>query len=388
MSDSHFIASKWGASQSCEALRAVGPATGAEIAMARMEVAEQATRFTGGAHSGRSQPNSNSSGDTQVNHFLSRCLLGIALAFSVSTGHAQTFPSKAIWLVVPFPPGGATDGIARIVGKELSIILGQPVVIDNKAGAGGALGLIAVAKAPPDGYTIGLGAAGAIAVNPNLPDAPPLKPQQDLAPIAKLAEIPLVFVTGSTSGYGNLKAFLNKSRATDGGLSYGTTGRYTAQHLSGELLAAMTNTQMVPVFYRGSGPAVIDLLGGVIPAAMVDLTPAYPHIKAGKLVALGVTSATRTKVAPEIPTIAEEGVPGYAASGWLGLFVPAKTPPDVKMRLSQAIKKIMAKPDVQAQILALSAEPNYMDAAGFTQFIAVESKKWATVISKIPVPQK
>jgi tripartite-type tricarboxylate transporter receptor subunit TctC len=320
---------------------------------------------------------------------LAACLGAMFMAASGGPVGAQArYPDRPVKIVVGFAPGASADSIARIVGKELSVILGQPVVIDNKAGAGGALGLIAVAKAPPDGYTIGLGATGAIAVNPHLPDASPLKPQQDLAPIAKLADIPLVFVTGSTSGYGNLKAFLNKSRTTDGGLSYGTSGQYTAQHLSGELLAAMTNIQMVPVSYRGSGPAVIDLLGGVIPAAMVDLTSAYPHIKAGKLVALGVTSATRSKVAPEIPTIAEEGVPGYAASGWMGLFAPAKTPPDVKMRLTQAIKKIMAKPDVQAQILALSAEPNYMDAAGFTQFVADESKKWATVISKIPAPQK
>lgn len=317
-----------------------------------------------------------------------RSLMTLALAVSASAAQAQAFPSKPVTLVVPFAPGASADGIARIVARELTTVLGQPVVVDNKPGAGGALGLIAVAKSTADGHTIGLGATGAIAVNPHLPDAPPLKPQQDLAPIGKLADIPLVFVTSSTSGFGNLKAFLNKSRATTGGLSYGTAGQYTAQHLSGELLAAMTKIDMVAVAYRGSGPAVTDLLGGSIPAAMVDLTSAYPHVKAGKLVALGVTTSSRSKVAPEIPTIAEEGVAGYAAPAWMGLFAPAQTPVAVRTRLTQALKTVMAKPEVQAQIVALSAEPNFLEAAPFGQFIAVESKKWAAVIARIPAAKK
>jgi tripartite-type tricarboxylate transporter receptor subunit TctC len=319
---------------------------------------------------------------------MARGLVGLALACSAAAAYAQTFPSKPVTLVVPFAPGASADGIARIVGRELSAVLGQPVIVDNKPGAGGALGLIAVARSNPDGHTIGLGATGAIAVNPHLPDAPPLKPERELAPIGKLADIPLVFVTSSTSGFGNLKAFLNQSRATPGGLSYGTAGQYTAQHLSGELLGAMSQIKLVAVPYRGSGPAVTDLLGGMIPAAMVDLTSAYPHVKAGKLVALGVTTAARSKVAPEIPTIAEEGVPGYAAPAWMGLFAPAQTPAAVKTRLSQALKTVMAKPEVQAQIVALAAEPSFLDAAPFGQFIAGESKKWAGVIARIPAEKK
>ena len=313
---------------------------------------------------------------------------GAAFALLAGAMQAQAYPTKPITLIVPFAPGASADGIARIVGKELSAALGQPVVVDNKPGAGGALGLIAVAKAAPDGYTIGLGATGAIAVNPHLPDAPPLQPQKDLAPIAKLADIPLVFVTGANSGLGNLQAFLKKSRATPGGLSFGTAGQYTSQHLAGELLAAMTTIQMQAVPYRGSGPAVTDLLGGMLPAAVVDLTSAYSHIKAGKLVALGVTSPTRSKVAPEIPTIAEEGVPGYSAPAWMGLFAPAQMPAALKTRLAQSIKTLMAKPEIQEQILRLVAEPNYLDSAAFGDFIAKESKKWATVVAKIPAPTK
>lgn len=315
-------------------------------------------------------------------------LAGAALALLAFAAQAQTFPSRPLTLVVPFAPGASADGIARIVGKELSAALGQPVVIDNKPGAGGALGLMAVAKSPADGHTIGLGATGAIAVNPHLPDAPPLKPATDLLPLAKLADIPLVFVTSTSSGHGNLQAFVKAARRTTGGLSYAHAGQYTAQHLSGELLASMAQVPLVAVPYRGSGPAVTDLLAGMVPAAMVDLTSAYPHIKAGKLVALGVTSATRSKVAPELPTLAEEGVTGYAAPAWMGLFLPARTPPDVAAKLSTALQTLMANPAVQAQISALAAEPAYASGPDFGKFIAAESQKWAAVIARIPPPAK
>jgi tripartite-type tricarboxylate transporter receptor subunit TctC len=319
---------------------------------------------------------------------VARGLAAAGLALLAAGAQAQAYPGKPITLVVPFAAGASADGIARIVGRELSQALGQPVIVDNKPGAGGALGLMAVAKSAPDGYTIGLGATGAIAINPHLPDAPPLKPQQDLAPLAKLADIPLVLVTSSASGYGNLQAFINAARKKQGGLSYGTAGQYTAQHLSGELLASMAGAPLVAVPYRGSGPAVTDVLGGSVPAAVVDLTSAYPHVKAGKLVALGVTSATRSKVAPEIPTIAEEGVKGYSAPAWMGLFLPAKTPKDIRAKLASALEKIMAKPEVQAQVTGLAAEPAYLGGDAFGAFIAGESRKWADVVSRIPAPAK
>ncbi len=317
-----------------------------------------------------------------------RRLVPVALALLASTAGAQDYPNKPITLIVPFAPGASADGIARIIGKELSAALGQPVVVDNKPGSGGALGLMAAAKASPDGYTISMGATGAIAVNPHLPDAPPLHPQKDLTPIAKVADIPLVLVAGAQAGFGNLQAFLKAARAGKQGLTYGTSGQYTSQHLAGELLAAMTHIELQAVPYRGSGPAVNDLLGGMLPAAMVDLTSAYPHVKAGKLVALGLTTAERSKVAPDIPTIAEEGVAGYAAPAWMGVFGPAQMPPAVRTRLNDAIKAAMAKPDVQEQVLRLAAEPNFQDGPTFGKFIAGESKKWAEVISKIPAPKK
>lgn len=311
-----------------------------------------------------------------------------ALALLAGSAGAQAYPSKPITLIVPFAPGASADGIARIVGRELSQVLGQPVIVDNKAGAGGALGLMAVARSTADGYTIGLGATGAIAVNPHLPDAPPLNPQRDLVPLAKLADIPLVFVTSASSGYGNLQALLAAARKKPGSITYATPGQYTSQHLAGELLASTTGTSLLAVPYRGSGPAITDLLGGSVPSALVDLTAAYPHIKAGKLVALGVTSAARSKVAPELPTIAEEGVKGYSAPAWMGLFLPVKTPADVRTKLSAALQKVMANPAVQSQIAGLAAEPAYMDSQAFGEFIAGESKKWAAVIERIPASAK
>jgi len=317
-----------------------------------------------------------------------RALASAALALCAFAATAQPFPSRPVTLVVPFAPGASADGIARIVGRELSTAMGQPVVVDNKPGGGGATGLIGVAKSAPDGYTIGMGATGAIVVNPNLPDAAPLKPQEQLAPVAKVADIPLVLVAGAKTGLRDLRGFIEKARATPEGTSYGTTGQYTAQHLAGELLASMAKLKLVAVPYRGSGPAVTDLLGGQLPVAVVDLTSAYPHIKSGALVALGVTSATRSAVAPEIPTLAEGGVPGYSATAWMGLFAPAKAPPEAIEKLAGAIQAVVAKPEVQSQIVGLAAEPRYLGPAGFKSFIHAESDKWAGVIASIPAPQK
>ena len=321
-------------------------------------------------------------------HPLARALSIAVSALYVAVAQAQGFPAKPITLVVPFAPGASADGIARLIARDVASTLGQPVVVDNRPGGGGATGLLAVARAPADGYTIGLGATGAIAVNPHLPDSSPLKPQTELKPVAKLADIPLVFVAAKGAGFQTLREFIDKSAGMKDGVSYGNSGQYTSQHLAGELLANLTKTKMVSVPYRGSGPAITDLLGGQLPVAVVDLTSAYPHVKAGSLVALGVTSPARTNVAPEIPTLAEAGAKGYSAVAWMGLFAPANTPDPVMKTLSEAVKSAIAKPEVKQQILTLSAEPSYLDSAAFDKFINGESKKWADLIRTIPKPAK
>lgn len=315
-----------------------------------------------------------------------KLLLPCALALVATGASAADFPSKPITLIVPFAPGASADAIARAVGKEMSNLLGQTVIVDNRPGAGGSVGLLAVAKAQPDGHTIGLGATGAIAVGPHLPGAPPLKPQTDLTPLGKLADIPLVLVASASGKYSSLDQFLKGARENPGAVTYGHSGQYTSQHLAGEYLASEAGVQFSPIPYKGSSPAVTDLLGGNIVAAMVDLTSAHPHVQSGKLVALGVTSPQRSQVAPDIPTIAEGGIKDYSALGWMGLFLPAGTPPDVLTKLSDAMEKTMGTEAVRAQIMNVSAEPAYLDAQGFAKFIETESSKWAGVIKNIPSP--
>lgn len=319
---------------------------------------------------------------TLIRHVLSLVLLASAPALSL----AQAFPQKGLTLIAPFAPGASADGIARILARELTQSLGQPVVVENRPGAGGATGLIAVAKAAPDGYTLGMGATGALTIGPHLPNAPPLNPQTQLQPLAKVADIPLVLVSGPASGLGSLQTLLSRARTADVPLA--NSGQYTAHHLSGELLAALTRTRLVAVPYRGSAPAVTDVLGGQVQAAIVDLTAAMPHIKAGTVKALAVTSARRTRLANDIPTMAEAGVPDYDAPAWMGLFLPRGVPPAVIDRLSREVQAILAKPEVQNQILALAAEPSALPPEGFAAFIDQESARWAKVIASLPKPTK
>lgn len=314
---------------------------------------------------------------------LVRLLLSAAALCVASTGAvAQAYPARPITIVAPFPAGGSADAIARLVARELGQSLHQPVIVDNRPGAGGATGLLIVAKAAPDGYTVGIGATGAIAIGPHLPDAPPLDPEKQLQPLAKIADIPLLVVTGAKSGYTSLQGLLEKARSTE--VPIGNAGQYTAHHLAGELLASSAKAQLRAVPYRGSAPAVVDLLGGQVPAAIVDLTSVQGQMKAGTVHALAVTSATRSRLAPQVPTVAEAGVPGYAAPAWMGLFAPKGLPTAVSGRLAKELQAILEQPDVQKQILNLAAEPAYLGPAQFTSFIEGESQRWAHVIATLP----
>jgi tripartite-type tricarboxylate transporter receptor subunit TctC len=318
-----------------------------------------------------------------------RCsALALCLAIGSGTVWAQAYPAKAITLIVPFAPGASADGIARIVARNLATALGKPVVVENKPGAGGATGLMALAHAAPDGYTIAMGATGAIAVNPHLPDAAPLDPQKQLTPLAKVADIPLVMIAGSKTGIKSLQDLVTQAKASPQGLSYGTAGQFTSQHLAGELFASMAKVPLVAVPYRGSSPALTDVIGGQVPMAVIDLTSAYPQVKTGRVNALAVTGETRSKIAPEIPSVAESGFPGYAATGWMGMFAPAGTSPAIIGRLSNEIQVIMAEPQVQADMMALAAEPSYLGPNDFARFISAESRKWAGILASMPRPAK
>lgn len=308
-------------------------------------------------------------------------LAGLCLAICQAAA-AQTYPTKPITLIVPFPPGASADGIARILARRISASLGKPVVVDNRPGAGGTTGLMSVARAAADGYTLGVGATGAIAVNRHLPDAAPLDPEKQLQPIAKVADIPLVFIASQASGLHTLQE-VGRLAQRDGGISYGTAGQFTSQHLAGELFASTAKVRMTAVPYRGSTPALTDVIAGQVPLAVVDLTSAFPHIKSGRVVPLAVTGASRAKAAPDIPTVAERGYPGYVASAWLGLFAPAGMPDEIVKKLSGEVRAALADPTVVQEMTLLAAEPAYQDATEFKRYASGESRKWAAVVAGI-----
>jgi tripartite-type tricarboxylate transporter receptor subunit TctC len=310
----------------------------------------------------------------------------LLLAMLALSGSALAQPAqKPIQIIVPFAPGASADGISRLLATELGTRLNRQVIVENKPGAGGSLGLQLLAKAPPDGDTLAVGATGALVVSPHLPNPGSFDPLRELSPIAKLIEIPIVLVANPDTGPKTIKEMIERSKAAPGGLSYGSTGVHSGQHLAVELLKQKTGANLTHVPYRGSAPAVTDALGGQIPLASVDLTSAHPHIKGGKLIALGVTSAKRATIAPDIPTIAEGGVPGFArAPGFIGLFAPAGTPAPVVKQLSREVAAILATPEARAKILLLSVEPAYVDDVGFGRFLAAESAEWKDALKSLP----
>jgi tripartite-type tricarboxylate transporter receptor subunit TctC len=300
----------------------------------------------------------------------------LALAFCASAG-AQTYPAKPIRFIVSFPPGGSSDLIARAIAPHMSKGLAQPVVVENRPGAGGMIGVDQVAKAPPDGYTIGLAAAGALSSNVSLYPKMPFDPQKDLAPISTLAMIPF-FLIAHPSLPPTLKEVLNLSKRKD--LSYGHGGNGSTMHLAGELLNMMAHVKIQSVPYKGSGPVSADVLGGQVPLGVVDVPSAISSVKAGKVRALAVTSKRRIEAAPDVPTFDEAGVPGYEAIGWFGVVAPKDTPAPVIERLNSEIRSALSDPDIRSRAIAAGTEPLTNTPEEFATMIREETRKWAEVI--------
>jgi tripartite-type tricarboxylate transporter receptor subunit TctC len=320
-----------------------------------------------------------------------RALIAVALLLAAPISTAAVLPAQAqpaqkpIQLIVPFAPGASADGTARLVGNDLAARLGRSVVIENKVGAGGSLGLTVLAKAPPDGDTLGIGATGALVVNPNLPGNGGFDPLRELVPIAKLVELPIVIVANPATGPKTIAELIARAKASPTGVSYGSTGVNTGQHFAMEFLKRATGAHLVHVPYRGSAPAVTDLLGGQLPVASVDLTSALPYIQSGRLVALGIPHGKRSALAPDIPTVAEAGVPGFAQPpGFLGLFAPAGTPDAVIKPLSREVGAILASADIQAKIRLLAAEAAYEDDVAFGKFLIAEAARWKEALASMP----
>jgi tripartite-type tricarboxylate transporter receptor subunit TctC len=295
------------------------------------------------------------------------------------------WPSKPVRIVVPFAPGGTTDILARALAPELGKAFGQTFLVDNKPGAGGNLGADAVAKSAPDGYTLLMGTVGTHAINAALYPKMPYDPVKDFAPIVLVAGVPNVLVMNPAKAeaykINTVADLIRYAKANPGKLNMASSGNGTSIHLSGELFKSMTGSFMLHFPYRGSGPALLDLIGGTMDLMFDNLPSALPQIKAGKLKALAVTSAQRSAALPDVPTIAEAGpVPGFDASSWFGLFAPAGTPAEIVNRVQQETAKALQNPAVKERLLSQGAIPGGQPPAEFVKFIAAETKKWAQVV--------
>jgi tripartite-type tricarboxylate transporter receptor subunit TctC len=316
-----------------------------------------------------------------------RVVASLSAAAFAPWARAQAWPSKPVRLVVPFAAGGTTDIIARALAPELQRAFAQPFVVDNRPGAGGNTGSAEVAKSPPDGYTLLMGTVGTHAINPSLYPKMPYDHVKDFAPITLCAGVPNVLVLNPAFAkkvqIESVPDFIRAAKANPGRFNVASSGNGTSIHLSAELFKSMTGTFMLHLPYRGSGPALIDLIGGNCDLMFDNLPSALPHIKAGKLKALAVTSAVRSSAVPDLPTLAEAGGPalkGFEASSWFGLLAPAGTPADVVHRVQQEVAKSLASSGVKERLLAQGAIPGGITPAEFARHIDAETRKWARVV--------
>nr|WP_035203409.1 tripartite tricarboxylate transporter substrate binding protein [Acidovorax sp. CF316] len=297
------------------------------------------------------------------------------------------WPNKPVRIVVPFAPGGTTDILARALTPDLSRVFGQQFVVDNRAGAGGNVGAEIVAKAPADGYTLLMGTVGTHGINRALYAKLPYDPIKDFAPITLVAAVPNVMVMNmdkaKSLGIANVQDFIRAAKANPGKFNMASSGNGTSIHLAGELFKSMTGTFMLHLPYRGSGPALLDLVGGNADVMFDNLPSSMAQIKAGKLTALAVTSSQRSGALPEVPTVEQAGGPtlkGYEASSWFGLLAPAGTPPDIVNRIQQEVAKSLASPAMKERLMAQGAIPGGNTPAEFARHIDAEHKKWAQVV--------
>jgi tripartite-type tricarboxylate transporter receptor subunit TctC len=292
------------------------------------------------------------------------------------------YPSKPVTIVVPFAAGGTTDILARIIGQALTSELGQPVVVDNRAGAGGNIGGALAAKAQADGYTLFMGTVGTHAINASLYKKMPFDPVKDFAPLTRVANVPNLLVANPAQPYKSVKELIAYAKANPGKVNFGSSGNGSSIHLSGELFKSLAKVDMVHVPYKGSAPAVTDLLGNQIGIMFDNMPSAIQHVRSGKLVPIAVTTAKRSPELPNVPTIAEAGVPGYEATSWFGMFAPTGTPAPVLAKLNTALVKVLNQAEVKKKINEQGAETYSETPEQFAAFIKTESVKWGKVVQE------
>lgn len=308
-----------------------------------------------------------------------RILLAGILALASTLAAAQSWPSKPIRYIVPFPPGGSSDLISRAIAPKLQEKLGQPIVIENMPGAGAMLGVDRVAKSAPDGHTIGLAAAGALSSNIHLFPKMPFDPEKDLTHITPLALVPF-FLIAHPSQASSVRDLLAEAKAKPGALSYGAGGNGSTMHLAGELLNMLGNVRIQVIPFKGSGPVSAAVLGNQVPYGVVDVPSAIANVRAGKLRALAITSKQRISAAPEVPTFEEAGLPGYEAVGWFGVVGPAGLPNDIVIRLNREIAAALKSPELRKIAVESGTEPYTTSPQEFLAMIRAETKKWGEVV--------
>ena len=311
---------------------------------------------------------------------LSSRLLAIALAFSAGAAQAQGYPNKAVRVIVPFPAGGPTDIVGRTIGQKLAELLGQAVVIDNRAGAGGVIGTEHVAKSPPDGYTVLLGTIGGLAVAMSLYPNRGYDTLRDLAPVTQAVTVTNILVVHPSLPVKSVKELLALARARPGTLNYASSGSGTVTHLAGELFKSMGRVNIVHIPFKGGAPALTALMSGEVEMSFENSLIVLPHIRAGKVRALAVTGARRSRLLSELPAIGEAGLPGYNASGWYGFVVPAAVPKDIVARLTAEINRVLQLPEVIERLSNQGAEPAGNTPEQFGAFMRAEIDKWAQLV--------
>ena len=305
--------------------------------------------------------------------------LGAMLANGVAPADAETFPNRTVRIVVPYAPGGGADSVARIVARKVSENIGQPIVIENKGGAGSIVGTEVVAKAEPDGYTLLLGQSGPISINPAVYKNLPYDPVKDFTPITMTTAYPYILVVNSELPAKSLQEFVALAKSKPGAMNYGSTGVGAANHLVAELFNSKAGLKMTHVPYRGTALAVGDLLGGQLTMVFGDPISVLPHIKSGKLRALAVTSLERSPVAPEVPTVAESGYPGFEALAWHGILAPARTPPAIVKKLNEEVAKALGDPETRALLVNQAMQTVGSTPEEFAAFIHKDIAIWKAV---------
>ena len=308
-------------------------------------------------------------------------LAGITLfALALPSAHSQTWPSRSLRIVVPFAPGGSTDIFARLVGDRLAVALGQPVVIDNRPGAGGNIGADVVAKAPPDGYTLLMATTGVMAINNAMYKSLSFDAEKDLKPVIYIASITNVLVVPVDSPFKSVADVTAAAKAAPGKVSFASSGAGSSTHMSAELFRLMAGTELLHIPYKGSGQAMPDVISGRVSMMFENMPGAVGHIKGGKLRVLAVTGSQRTPALPDVKTVAESGVPGYESLSWSGIAAPAATPPEVIARLNREINAILANPEMRQKLAEQGAEAVGGTPEAFGEHMSRERQKWSKVV--------